>query len=337
MTTTTIKTSLALLAAALVLAVYAGPSAAQEAPKSFEDVVRSVVGVRAHVPPDARTARSLGPERQGNGVVIDGDGLVLTIGYVILEADHVEVITPDGEVVAARVVGYDHSTGFGLLRAARPLGLSPARFGDSSSLKPGDSALAVSLAGNPPATMTRVASRRAFAGYWEYLLEDAIFTLPPHPNFGGAGLFGGDGRLLGIGSLIVGDALEDVFPSPGNMFVPIDALKPILDDLISMGRPSRPSHPWLGIYAGEVQGRLLVRRTAAGGPADRAGIQAGDIIFGVGGKSVRGLADFFRKVWGKGDAGTVVSIDVLAQGSSDMTINNIEVRSMDRYDWLKLK
>ncbi|MCZ6606128.1 MAG: S1C family serine protease [Alphaproteobacteria bacterium] len=336
----TARLALAAAGVAVLLSSPAGTArAGSHAPAAdpVAEVLRAVVGVRAEIRTDARTAGSLGTEREGSGVVIGADGLVLTIGYLILEAKAAEVLTPDGKAVPATVVGYDHDTGFGLLRADRPLGIKPVALGDSAALAEGDMVLIVSHEGAPPATPARVVSRRPFAGYWEYLLENAIFTAPPHPGYGGAALIGPDGRLLGIGSLFVNDAAAPATPGPGNMFVPIDGLKPILADLLEHGRPSRPSHPWLGLYTEQNRGRVFIVRVAAGGPAEKVGLKAGDIIMGVGGKRVRDMADFFRKVWARGDAGTEIPIDVLPMGAADPVIARVVVPSLDRYRWLRLE
>ena len=178
-----------------------------------------------------------------------------------------------------------------------------------------------------------VVSRRPFAGWWEYLLERAIYTSPPHMQFGGAALIGGDGKLLGIGSLIVGDAAGPAKPVPGNMFIPIDYLKPILADLLEQGRAASTARPWLGLTSEEVRGRLHVMRVARGGPAHQAGIRPGDLVIGVDGKPVTGLADFYRRVWAKGKAGVAVPVNVL-QG---ITAKPVVIKSSSRYDWLRLK
>lgn len=299
-----------------------------------EDILNAVVGVRADIPPNARTADSLGLLREGSGIVIGEDGLILTIGYVILEAGLVEITGPDGRPVAADIVGYDHETGFGLVRAAHPLDLKPVALGDSAALKPRDEVLVVSQ-GDPPAVHPAlVVSRRDFAGYWEYLLPDAIFTSPPHGAFGGAALIGRDGRLLGIGSLLVGDSRGDGSALPGNMFVPIDALKPILPELLKTGRSTHPPRPWLGLFAEELQGHIVVTGVSAGGPAAGAGIRPGDMIVSVAGAPIDGLADFYRKVWALGDPGVEVPLRVLR---ADGATAEVTVRSGDRYAWLRLE
>ena len=295
-------------------------------------LLEAVVKVRSDIPPTARTAGSLGTEREGSGVVIDSSGLVVTIGYLILEAMSAEVMGPGGKPVNAKIIAYDHNTGFGLLRATKPLGVRPMELGDSSAVGERDEVLVVSRGEAGAVQAAFVVSRRDFAGYWEYLLENAIFAAPPHPNFGGAALIGRDGRLLGIGSLFVNDELPGHGQVPSNMFVPIDRLKPILADLLVKGRSAKPSRPWLGMFSHEVGRRILVQRVSSGGPADRAGIRPGNMIVGVAGEVVKGLADFYRKVWSRGDAGVEVPLNVL-QG---LQVRDVVVRSSDRYKYLRL-
>ncbi len=294
--------------------------------------LEAVVGVRATVPGDARTAVVLGTQREGSGVVISADGLVLTIGYLILEAETAEILLPDERVVPAEIVAYDYDTGFGLLRPLAPLGVKHMALGRSARLDEHSEVLVASFETVGSASPAYVVSRREFAGYWEYLLPDAIFTAPPHHAYGGAGLIGPDGRLLGIGSLLVSDAVADS-RMPGNMFVPIDALRPILADLLERGRSARPPRPWLGIYAEEVNGRVFVRRVASYGPAAAAGVATDDIVLAVKGAPVASLADFYRKVWALGNAGVEVPLTVL-RGAG---LADISVTSGDRYMYLKLK
>lgn len=311
----------------LALAAATAPHAA------VADPLDAVVGVRATVPRDARTAEVLGTSRQGSGVVIDEDGLVLTIGYLILEAIHAEVVLPGDRAVPAEVVAYDYDTGFGLLRALARLDIAPIALGSAAGLTPQTQALVAASGGPEPVIGATVVSRRDFAGYWEYLLPDAIFTAPPHLAFGGAALIGRDGTLLGIGSLIVGDAAGPESRTPGNMFVPIDALPPILADLLAHGRSAAPPRPWLGLYSEEVRDRLFVSRTAPGGPAEAAGLEAGDVIVAVKGEPVSGMADFYRKVWALGEAGADIPLTVLTSDG----LSGVTVRSGDRYDYLKLR
>ncbi len=304
-----------------------GTAAAQANP------LDSVVGVEARVPADARTANALGTRREGSGVVIDDKGLVLTIGYLILEAESTEIVLPGDRRIPAEVVAYDYDSGFGLLRALGRLDLDPVDLGDSSALTAHSQILVASFGYAQNLTPALVASRRDFAGYWEYLLPNAIFTTPPHRGFGGAALFGPDGRLLGIGSLFVGDAAAKDQPLAGNMFVPIDALKPIMADLLSHGRRSGPGHPWLGVFTQELRGRLFVDRVSPQGPAAAAGLAVGDIIVSVGDAPVAGMADFYRKIWALGEPGVTVPLTVLKADG----LSQVEIKSGDRYDYLKLK
>jgi len=301
-------------------------------PVSAANPLEAVVGVRATVPSDARTADTLGTERQGSGVVIDDDGLVLTIGYLIMESDTVELSLADGRTIPAEVAAYDYDSGFGLLRPLARLGTAPAVLGESGTLEERTPVLVASFGGGAATTAAFVVSRREFAGYWEYLLDDAIFTTPPHSEFGGAALFDRHGTLLGIGSLIVGDAAGGSDPLPGNMFVPIDILKPILSDLVAHGRAAAPSRPWLGVYTEEHRGRLFVRRVAPEGPAARAGLAENDLIVAVAGAAVGGQADFYRKLWALGEAGIAVPLTLLRQGG----LTEITVTSGNRYNYLKL-
>jgi len=295
------------------------------------EILKAVVKIRTTVPEDARTARILGTEREGSGVVIDSDGHVLTIGYLIVEAEAIEVVGHDGKTISASFVGYDHSTGFGLLRTEKPVSVVPMKLGQSSEVKEGDPVVVADHGGSDSVQRARVVSRNEFAGYWEYLLEDAIYVAPAHPNFGGAALIGPEGQLLGIGSIFTQFSISGVGSIPCNMFVPIDLLKPILADLKSTGRSREPPRPWLGLYTEEAHGRVFVIRVASGGPAERAEIQPGDIILSVKGKEVKGLADFYRRVWALGTAGVDVPLSVL-QG---IQVRDITVHSADRYQFLR--
>ncbi|UCD32739.1 MAG: serine protease [Desulfobacterales bacterium] len=306
------------------------PAVAQQ---GFEEILKAIVKIRATIPEDARTANILGKEREGHGVVIDSDGHVLTIGYLILEAESVEMIGPNEKSTSATVVGYDHSTGFGLIRAQKPVGIKPIQLGNSSELKEGAPILVVGYGGKDAIQAARIVSQRAFAGYWEYLIENAIFTVPPISNFGGAALIGPDGRLLGIGSLFTQITVQGMGSIPCNMFVPIDLLKPILNDLKTFGRTRAPSEPWLGLHAEEVHGRVIVIRTTPDGPAEKAGIKNGDVVLTVKGKPVKGLADFYRKVWALGNAGIEVPLNIL----QEIQIREIIIHSGDRYRYFKLK
>ncbi|MFT5439939.1 MAG: serine protease Do [Alphaproteobacteria bacterium] len=311
-------------------------SATAQTAKNTPDVasiLAAVVKITASVPAGARTAKRLGTKREGSGVVIDSSGLVLTIGYLMLEADRVDIGLADGRTVAAKPVAYDHDTGLGLVRATEPLGIKPAELGDSGKIDVRDQVLAVAHGGQEMTMPAMVVSRRPFAGSWEYLLERAIYTVPAHPVFGGAALFSSDGKLVGIGSLIIADAAAPSMQLPGNMFVPIDMLKPIFADLLDKGRVQGPLRPWLGVYADELRGRLFVSRLAQGGPASEAGIEPGDMLVGVNGAPVTGLADFYRKIWTSGSAGTTIKLDVLR----GISVKPVAIKSTSRYQWLKME
>ncbi len=314
------------------LAIAAAPAdraVAQPAPAAALD---AVVEVGARVPANARTASTLGTERAGTGVVIDDSGLVLTIGYLILEAGEVEITPASGGAVPATIVAYDHESGFGLLRAGRDLGVQPIPLGDSDAVRRLEPLLAVSRVGELNPAGVYVLDRREFAGYWEYLLDNAIFTAPPQPEFGGAALLDRSGALVGIGSLLVPNAGSLARPIPGNMFVPVNDLKPILSDLLADGHRSDPPRPWLGLSLEEHRGRVFVTRVTPDGPAAAAGIEPHDMILGVDGAPVGGLADLYRRIWALGEAGIEVPLHVL----KELEVIEAPVRSIDRYRWLRL-
>lgn len=319
-------------AAALVgLAFVLGGDVRAQAP-ARDDILAGIVRIKTFINPDGRTAESLGREREGSGVVIDENGLVLTIGYLMVEAHAAEIRTNDGRTIPANVVGYDQETGFGLLQAIAPLKVHPVALGKSASVKQGDRVVAAAGGGADMAIPANVAVRREFAGSWEYLLDDAIFTSPPHPAWSGAALLNREGKLVGIGSLIVLD-VDGKGGGPGNMFVPVDLLPPILGDLIATGRSGNPPRPWLGVTTEESGGRLRVSRVTPEGPAEKAGLKRGDVIAGVNGRSAKTLADFYRKVRAIGTAGVSVPLDV----EQDDGKKRIDVPSINRLDHLKLK
>ena len=300
------------------------------ADQTAEEILKAIVKIRSSVPKEAQTASTLGTEREGNGVIIDSKGHILTVGYLIVEAETIEVVGPEDKPVKGTFVGYDHNTGFGLLRIEKPLSVPPMKLGQSSTVKEGDPVIVAGYGGKDSVQAAQVISRKEFAGYWEYLLEDAIYTFPAYPNFGGAALIGRKGELLGIGSLFTQVSIQGLGSISCNIFVPIDLLSPILNDLITKGRSSKPPKPWLGINVEESHGRLFVTQITSGGPAEKSGLQRGDLILAVKGNPVNGLADFYRKVWALGNAGVEIPLSIL-QGTR---LRDITVHSSDRYKFL---
>src|SRR4051794_261238 len=256
---------------ALLVSLSMAASAAAQTP-SVEELAAAVVRLKTYINPDGQTVQSLGREREGSAIVIDEDGLMLTIGYLMVEAHAAEITTNTGRTVAATIVGYDHETGFGILRAIQPLKIKPLALGRSSDVQVNDPVLVARGGGPDMVGPARVAAKREFAGSWEYLLDEAIFTTPPHPAWSGAALISREGKLIGVGSLIVGDSGGDGGATPGNMFVPIERLPPILGDLIADGRISGTGRPWLGVSADETRGHLMVSRVTPGSPGEQAGI-----------------------------------------------------------------
>jgi S1-C subfamily serine protease len=289
----------------------------------------SVVGLHSIIPQDAFTAETLGTERAGNGVVID-DGLVLTIGYLITEAESVWLHLSDGRVMEGHVLGLDAVTGFGLVQALGHMNVEPLPIGLSAATKIGDRVVVGGAGGRTRSVASQIAAKQEFAGYWEYLLDEAIFTYPAHPNWGGTGLISNSGELIGIGSLQLererAGKAEHV-----NMVVPIDLLKPVVDDLRRFGRINRPARPWLGMYSTEIDNRVVVIGISGNGPAARAELKAGDVILAVKGEKVSSQAGFYRKLWSLGAAGVDVPLTVHHEGVTfDVTL-----ASADRAKLLK--
>jgi S1-C subfamily serine protease len=297
----------------------------------MEETLSSVLSIRTHIPDDGFTADTLGTERGGNAALISSDGLVLTVGYLVTEAETIWLFDGQNRAVPGHVVGYDQETGFGLVQALQKLDLPPFELGSSDSLQVGDPVILAGCGGVKHAVSAEVVSRREFAGYWEYMLDNAIFTAPPHPLWGGAALIGSDGTLRGIGSLYVQQSTDGKEPVDVNMVVPIDILKPILEELISYGKTSKPPRPWLGMFTTEVDGQVIVAGVADNGPAQQAEVQVGDVVLGVGGQPVDDMAQMYRKIWTQGPAGTEISMNF--QRSGDVV--DIHVRSISRSALLK--
>lgn len=299
--------------------------------RAAEEMLSAIVRVKMKGITGARSNETLGSVREGTGVVIDDNNHILTIGYIVMEADSIEVTTQDKRTVPATLAAYDHATGFALLHASVPLQVKPMALGNSGSLEPSEPVMILPSGGREEASIAYVVSKRQFAGSWEYLLDSAIFTAPPTLKWAGAALVNHDGKLVGIGSLLVRDTREPGNPLPGNMFVPVDILKPILADLIKLGKRAEPPRPWLGMATELVQGRLFVTRVSPDSPADRAGVKAGDIVIGIGRESVKTHEELYRKVWGLGPAGVEVPLKVL-QGAD---LREVKLRSIDRFEYFK--
>ncbi len=285
----------------------------------------SVVGVRSLVPADAFTADTLGTERAGNGVLIDG-GVVLTIGYLVTEAETIWLTLSDGTAVQGHALAYDQPTGFGLVQPLARLDLPTLSLGDSRRAKTGEAVVVAGAGGREGAVAAHVVARQEFAGYWEYVLDEAIFTAPVHPHWGGTAVIGDSGDIVGIGSLQLMAAGGSGEELPLNMAVPVNILKPVLDALLTQGRRDQPPRPWLGLYATGIDGQIVVFGLASGGPGETAGVQTGDIVTEVSGKPVDDLAQFYRMVWACGNAGANVSLTLLRE---EQTFQ-LTLTSMDR-------
>jgi S1-C subfamily serine protease len=291
--------------------------------------LRSMLLVHAEIPDEAFTAEILGTERIGQGILIEPGRLVLTIGYLITEAASIWLTAADGAVLPGHTLAYDAATGFGLVMPLGRLDAPTIARGSAAGLTAGDPVYVAAHGGIEHALEARVSARREFAGYWEYLLEEAIFTTPAHPQWGGAALLGEDGRLLGVGSLLVQET-QGSQSTDANMFVPIDLLEPILDDMIKLGRPGRPARPWLGMYTTPMKGQLVVGGLTEGGPAQRAGVRLGDIVVEIAGEPVSDLGELLRRVWDRGPAGTQIPLTLMR----DEVTSHVRVTSADRDDFL---
>ena len=302
---------------------------AEDYPYDLERALSSVVGLHSIIPPDGFTAETLGVERAGNGVLID-NGLVLTIGYLITEAETVWLHLGDGHVVQGHALGFDQETGFGLVQALGKIDLPALPIGSSQAAEVGERVVIGGAGGRTRSLAGRIAAKQEFAGYWEYVLDEAIFTYPAHPNWGGTALISPQGELIGIGSLQLERAREGKNEHL-NMVVPIDLLKPILDDLRRFGRVNKPARPWLGLYSTEVEDKIVAVGIAPKGPAARAELKTGDVILAVRGETVTTLAGFYRKVWALGQAGAEVPLTLYREGVTF----DVRVNSSDRAKFLK--
>ncbi|MGY4229216.1 S1-C subfamily serine protease [Bradyrhizobium sp. USDA 4503] len=303
------------------------PAAFQPRPEDYrydlDRALMSVVGLHSIIPPDAFSAETLGTERAGNGVLID-DGLVLTIGYLITEAATVWLHLGDGRAVEGHALGFDFESGFGLVQALGRIDLEPLRIGSSAATQVGDNVVLGGAGGRTRSVASQVAAKQEFAGYWEYLLDEAIFTSPSHPNWGGTGLINNAGELIGIGSLQL-ERERSGHAEHVNMIVPIDLLNPVLDDLRKFGRVDKPARPWLGMFTTEIDNRLVVVGVASKGPAARAELKTGDVILAVDGDKVTSQAGFYRKLWSLGAAGVDVPLTIYHEGVTfDVTLTSID-------------
>jgi S1-C subfamily serine protease len=313
---------------------WAFPASVQPEPDEvgfdLERVLDAVVQVHSEVPQDAFTASILGTERLGNGVVIGKNGLVLTIGYLVTEAESIWLTTNSGTVVAGYPMAYDQATGFGLVQPLGPLDAPMLERGEAAGCKVGDDVVVIGQGGRAHALRAKLVAKREFAGYWEYVLDEALFTAPAHPQWGGAAVVDAKGKLVGIGSLLVQEVLDGQ-QIQGNMAVPIDLLDPILEDMLKTGRSPHLPRPWLGMYTTEVNGQLVVAGVADNGPADQAGIQARDVVIAVEGERPATLADLFRAIWALGPPGTTATL-TFSRGVQRL---QAKVQTADRNDFLK--
>ena len=297
----------------------------------LDHALNAMVSLRAEIPDDAFTASILGTERSGHGVLIDERGIIVTIGYLVTEASQVWVVSNRGQAVPGHVLGYDYETGFGLVQTLGSLDAPFMPLGDSDKLEIADPMIVAGYGGASESVKVNLAARKEFAGYWEYVLDEALFTSPPHPNWGGTALIGPDGDLCGIGSLYIDQIVDSLPDVDGNMMVPVNLLKPILDELSNYGRTLKPARPWLGMFVSEVEQTMVVAGVYEGAPAAQADIRAGDFVLEVAGSGVSDLATMFRSVWSCGPAGIDIPLTIKRDGE----ILNIQIPSVDRREFWK--
>jgi S1-C subfamily serine protease len=203
--------------------------------------------------------------------------------------------------------------------------------GDSSALTELQGLVVACHEGGGGVTGAALVSRRRFTGWWEYMIDDALFTAPPRYEHSGAALFDGEGRLVGIASLWVSDALNAGVAFPGNMFVPINLLKEVLPDLVQSGRRYGKKRPWLGLNTEQMEGHVVVSRVLPDSPSEYAGLQRGDVILGVGGDSIGGQGEFYERLWASCAAGDDVTLHIVREKS----VKHLIVQTGDRLDYLQ--
>tara|TARA_B100001093_G_scaffold518962_1_gene605782 strand:- start:726 stop:1709 length:984 start_codon:yes stop_codon:yes gene_type:complete len=293
----------------------------------IERFYESIVSVRSIVPPEARSAASLGVEREGNGVAID-ENHILTIGYIVIESESIEIGLSDGRRLPAKLVGYDHTSGFGIIKSVVPLRMPSLQLGNSDNINAEQDLLILPSPNRGAGSIVRSVSRRPFTGWWEYFVERPIYTTPPNGLWARAPILNENGEVLGIGSLFVSESVPGIF-SPGNMSVPINLLKPILGDLISSGRRKSKIQPFLGISSDDSNDQVIVTRVSKDGPAFQAGMRSQDVIMTINGSQVSNLKSFYEKIWESGEAGVTIELTVVRSGS----IKKFSVKTVDRMDY----
>jgi serine protease Do len=311
----------------ILLFLLSGNAHADITKDDLERFYQSIVSIHANIPSTARTAASLGIKREGNGVAID-EKHILTIGYIVIEAETIDIGLANRRRLPARLVAYDHTTGFGLIKSVIPLKMNPLPLGDSDNITSDETLLILPSADRGAGSVVTSVSRRPFTGWWEYFLDSPIYTVPANPLWAGAPIINENGEVLGIGSLFVSEASPGI-PSPGNMSVPVNLLKPILEDLISNGRRTNNVQPYLGVSADDSSDQIIVTRVSAGSPAFKAGIRPQDVIMTVNGSSVSKLRSFYERVWASGDAGVTVRLGVSREG----VLQEFSVTTVDRLDY----
>lgn len=304
------------------------PKSAPALPSFVLRVEPAVVGIKVQVPRNRPSVLTLGPERWGSGVIFDPGGYALTVSYVLLDAGTIEVSLRDGRTVPGKLVGLDLEVGLGVLKLEGPGPWPAAVVGDSAGVRVGQATATIGVDEDNALVVTNgsVQEIRAFAGYWEYMLDRAFVVSPYNPAFGGSSLVNQSGEVIGIASLRLG---ERPFV---NLAIPIEKFLPGRDALIQRGRVvTRKPRPWLGLYTLPVEsGGVVIAGVSPVGPAAPAGFQRGDVVVRLNGEKVGSQEEFYTRLW-ETEVGQELTLVVL-RGSR---FEAIRVRPADRYQFFR--
>lgn len=294
--------------------------------KFLEYVVPATVSIRSVTPQRHPSARLLGTERMGSGAIIDAEGHILTVGYVVMGARTIEVTLPDQQQFPATLVCQDFESGIAILQTpARDLPTVP--LGHSSSLKEGDKVIIVAATDQTQrmASPGFISALRPFEAYWEYMLDQAILTTAMNPGFGGGPLLDSLGQMIGVLSLNLNSTKEMT------LAIPIDLFHRVKEGVFTFGSiTDRRPRPWVGMYSEPVEGGVAVIGLIPNGPASRAGMEVKDVILEVNNAEATGRRELYELMW-RNRAGDELTFTV-QRGEE---VLDIRVTSMDRAEFYR--
>jgi S1-C subfamily serine protease len=285
-----------------------------------------VVNIQTTVARDHRSVPILGTERMGSGVVVDPAGLILTVNYVVMGGQTVQVSFLRGRRVRAEIVAQDFEIGLALLRIKRQ-GLTAATLRVEGELERGEPVVAVASTG---AQERRVAGGLVtylgeFEAHWEYLLERGIVSNAANPGFGGGGLFTLTARLAGIVSLNLNELIRN------SLSIPVEHYREHERELLRYGRVvSRPRRAWLGVFAHVVEEGIVVAAVVPEGPGDRGGLREGDLIVSLNAEKLESRRDLYVSLWRHGP-GEPLTFEVMR----DSSLRRVLVTSGDRAEFFR--